>query len=111
SQPRISRHLKLLADAGLVGRHREGGWAFFRLAETGPQAELLRQVLSALDPQDPVLTRDRLRLDHVRDANARSAADYFRRHAALWDRIRSLHVEDARIEATMVQLLGQESLG
>ena len=32
SQPRISRHLKLLAEAGVVDKHREGTWAFFELA-------------------------------------------------------------------------------
>src|ERR671911_1350290 len=38
SQPRISRHLRLLAEAGLVDRHREGAWAFFRLCDGGPAA-------------------------------------------------------------------------
>src|SRR3569832_2922951 len=34
SQPRVSRHLKLLLDAGLIGRYQEGSWAFFRLSDT-----------------------------------------------------------------------------
>src|SRR4030081_3554622 len=48
SQPRISRHLKLLAEAGLVERFREGSWAFFRLGERGPAAELARALVSRL---------------------------------------------------------------
>src|SRR3712207_394868 len=52
SQPRISRHLKLLVDAGLVERHREGAWAFFRVAEHGPAVRILRPVLTALDRSD-----------------------------------------------------------
>src|SRR6267378_7892310 len=50
SQPRISRHLKLLAEAGLVDRFREGSWAFYRLAERGGAAELARELISRLDP-------------------------------------------------------------
>src|SRR6516164_4804608 len=62
SQPRISRHLKLLAEARLVDRFREGSWAFFRLAEHGEAAELANALVSRLDPADPVIARDRERL-------------------------------------------------
>src|SRR2546422_1622506 len=62
SQPRISRHLRLLSEAGLVERYREGSWAFFRLADRGGGAEVARGLVSRLDPADPVLTRDRERL-------------------------------------------------
>src|ERR671929_2206599 len=55
SQPRISRHLKLLTEAGLVERHREGAWAFFRLGERAASAQILRAVLSSLDRADPQL--------------------------------------------------------
>src|SRR5665213_2772991 len=57
SQPRISRHLKLLAEAGLVERFREGTWAFFRLAERGGGAEVARALLERLDPADQTVTR------------------------------------------------------
>src|SRR3974377_495949 len=56
SQPRISRHLRLLAEAGLVERFREGSWAFFRLVERGGGAELARAVFGELTPADPTTT-------------------------------------------------------
>jgi ubiquinone/menaquinone biosynthesis C-methylase UbiE/DNA-binding transcriptional ArsR family regulator len=98
SQPRISRHLKLLAEAGLVERFREGTWAFFRLAEQGGAAALARVLLQRLDPADPVIARDRERLADVRAARAAAAQAYFRAHAAEWDRIRQLHVPEAAVE-------------
>src|SRR6476660_9527323 len=61
SQPRISRHLRLLAEAGLVERFREGSWAFFRLAERDGAANLARELIARLDPEDVTLARDRER--------------------------------------------------
>src|SRR2546425_8074221 len=90
SQPRISRHLRLLAEAGLVERYREGTWAFFRLAEREGAAKLARELIARLDPKDATLSRDRERLVAVRAQRASAAQNYFRRHAAQWDRIRKL---------------------
>jgi ubiquinone/menaquinone biosynthesis C-methylase UbiE len=101
SQPRISRHLKLLVEAGLVERFREGSWAFFRLADGGAGAELARALVARLDPNDPTVKRDRERLSAVRTARAEAAQSYFREHAAEWDRIRKLHVADAAVEAAI----------
>lgn len=101
SQPRISRHLKLLAEARLVERFREGSWAFFRLAEQGEPAALARDLVGRLDPADRVVARDRERLGAVRAAHAEAAQDYFRRHAAEWDRIRRLHAGDAAVETAI----------
>jgi ubiquinone/menaquinone biosynthesis C-methylase UbiE len=98
SQPRLSRHLRLLAEAGLVERFREGSWAFFRLAERGGGAEIARTLIGRLDADDAVVVRDRERLAAVRATRAASAQNYFRRHAAEWDRIRKLHVADAAVE-------------
>src|SRR5580692_3936692 len=70
SQPRISRHLKLLAEAGLVERFREGSWAFFRLGERGGSAELARALLDRLDSADQTIARDRARLASVRQTRA-----------------------------------------
>lgn len=105
SQPRISRHLKLLAEAGLVERFREGSWAFFRRAETGPAADLVQRLVGGLDPADPIVTRDRERLAGVRASRVKAAQDYFRRHAADWDRIRRLHAADEAVEAEIRRLL------
>ena len=98
SQPRISRHLKLLAEAGLIERFREGTWAFFRLAEHGGGAEVARALLAQLNPADQTIARDRDRLASVRAARAAAAQAYFREHAAEWDRIRKLHAADAAVE-------------
>jgi ubiquinone/menaquinone biosynthesis C-methylase UbiE/DNA-binding transcriptional ArsR family regulator len=101
SQPRISRHLKLLAEAALIERFREGSWAFFRLGERGGNTELARALIARLDPDDPAIARDRERLAAVRAARAAAAQSYFRRHAAEWDRIRKLHIADASVEAAI----------
>jgi ubiquinone/menaquinone biosynthesis C-methylase UbiE len=98
SQPRLSRHLRLLAEAGLVERFREGSWAFFRLGEPGSAADIARALLARLDANDPIVARDRERLAAVRVTRAAAAQSYFRRHAAEWDRIRKLHVADAAVE-------------
>src|SRR5271154_720648 len=98
SQPRLSRHLRLLAEAGLVERFREGSWAFFRLGERGSTADIARALIARLDAGDPAIARDRERLAAVRATRAAAAQNYFRRHAAQWDRIRKLHVADAAVE-------------
>ena len=105
SQPRISRHLRLLNEAGLIERYREGSWAFFRLGERGATAELARELIARLDPADVSLARDRERLSAVRNARASAAQNYFRRHAVEWDRIRKLHVADEAVEAAIVGAL------
>ncbi len=106
SQPRLSRHLRLLAEAGLVQRYREGSWAFFRLGERGSAADIARALIARLDPNDPIIARDRERLAAVRAARAAAAQNYFRRHAAEWDRIRRLHVADAAVEEAIRAALG-----
>src|SRR5580692_3956668 len=98
SQPRLSRHLRLLAEAGLVERFREGSWAFFRLAERGGGADIARALIARLDSADATIVRDRERLAAVRSTRAAAAQNYFRRHAAEWDRIRKLHVADTAVE-------------
>lgn len=101
SQPRISRHLKLLVAAGLVDRFREGAWAFFRLAEHEGAAAILHDILARLDPADATVARDRGHLAAVRASRAKAAQLYFSTHAAEWDRIRRLHADDADVEAAI----------
>ena len=108
SQPRISRHLRLLVEGGLVERHQEGAWAYFRTAEEGAASGLVETLLAGLDRDDPQLLRDRERLDAVRKRRAEKAAGYFARNAQEWDAIRSLHVEEAKVEAAMLELVGQK---
>ena len=108
SQPRISRHLKLLVEAGLIERFREGTWAFFRLAEHGGGADLAHALLGKLNAADPVIARDRERLADVREARAAAAQAYFREHAVEWDRIRKLHVADEAVEAAIRAALAEK---
>jgi ubiquinone/menaquinone biosynthesis C-methylase UbiE/DNA-binding transcriptional ArsR family regulator len=110
SQPRLSRHLRLLAEAGLVERHREGSWAFFHFGEAGSAADIARALIARLDPSDPIIARDRERLAAVRASRAAAAQNYFRRHAAEWDRIRRLHVADAAVEEAIRTALGNQPI-
>jgi ubiquinone/menaquinone biosynthesis C-methylase UbiE/DNA-binding transcriptional ArsR family regulator len=107
SQPRVSRHLKLLAEAGLLERFREGSWVFYRRAQGGPGARLGRNLCRMLPADDPALTLDRQRLAAVRTARQEQATRYFATHAASWDEIRSLYVDDGKIEAALLELLGE----
>jgi ArsR family transcriptional regulator len=106
SQPRISRHLRLLAEAGLVERAPEGSWVYFRLAEAGAGREVASDVLQLLDPADPLLERDARRAASILAERQESAQAYFQAHAADWDRIRSLHVAEAEVEAAVSAALG-----
>jgi ubiquinone/menaquinone biosynthesis C-methylase UbiE len=106
SQPRVSRHLKLLTEAGLAVRQREGAWAFFRLADEG--GAFARDLVRRLDPADLTLNADRARLEVAREARRRQAAAYFAEQAADWDRIRSLHAPEERVEAAVLAMIGDK---
>jgi ubiquinone/menaquinone biosynthesis C-methylase UbiE len=108
SQPRVSRHLKLLVEAGLAERQREGAWAFFRLADVG--GALARDIVARLDSSDPLLVADRARLDVTREARRRQAAAYFAQRAADWDHIRALHAPEERVEAAVLSLIGAKPI-
>src|SRR5437764_13254248 len=111
SQPRVSRHLKLLCEAGLLERFKEGAWVFYRAADQGEAAELARALPALADHEnDPVLIDDRRRLAQVRAQRAQGAAAYFRPNAPQWERIASLHVPEADVERLIVRLLGEERL-
>ena len=110
SQPRISRHLKLLVEAGLLDRHREGAWAFFRVSDQGAVAGLVRDVLSRINAADPVLAGDRARLAEVRRGRAEQAARYFADQARNWDQLRSLHVAEDVVEAAVRDIAGEKPL-
>ncbi|MGD0144175.1 MAG: metalloregulator ArsR/SmtB family transcription factor [Rhizomicrobium sp.] len=103
SQPRVSRHLKLLCDAGLLQRFKEGSWVFYRAAERGPRAQL-GTTLSTLAADEPeALDADRRRLAAIREQRAALAAAFFKANATQWERIRSLHAPEQDVEAAIVR--------
>jgi ArsR family transcriptional regulator len=124
SQPRVSRHLKVLSDAGLVHRQREGTSAYYRLKRTGPHKAIIEAALGAsVDTQavaeandtpavlaDDTLTQDTKRLRTVRNQRAQQAEDYFRAIAADWDSMRSLHVPDQAIEAAVLDAVADKKV-
>ncbi|MEP1933112.1 MAG: metalloregulator ArsR/SmtB family transcription factor [Roseibium sp.] len=105
SQPRISRHLKLLAEADLIHRFPEGSWVYYRLAD-GPEGQFARDLVSRISVDDPVLAADQDRFRAIRKAKAEEAAAYFAARALTWDRERSLHVQETDVEAAMRTALG-----
>lgn len=111
SQPRVSRHLKLLCDAGLLNRFQEGTWVFYRLADAGPGAELARNLVARISENDSSLERDLERLEAVRGARADAAAKYFSRVAASWDRVRSLYVAESEVERAMLKAVESREVG
>jgi ubiquinone/menaquinone biosynthesis C-methylase UbiE/DNA-binding transcriptional ArsR family regulator len=106
SQPRISRHLKLLADANVLERNREGAWAFFRMSDSSA-ARFVRAILSQLDRKDPAQSADFARLSEVRAQRAAQAGAYFSHVASDWDRLRKLHVSDDGVEALLSDIIGR----
>lgn len=102
SQPRVSRHLKLLCDAGLLVRTPEGTSVFYRLVSEGSARHYVDTILDMVDQEDPALVRDRERLMFVRAERAEAAAEYFSTIATSWDQIRDLHVSDSEVEAVML---------
>lgn len=106
SQPRISRHLKLLSEAGLLERYQEGAWAYFRATEEGAPSEFVASLLSHMSALDPQLMRDLERLETVRARRSAVAANYFAANAASWNEIRSLQVDESKVEAAILKLLG-----
>ena len=118
SQPRVSRHIRILAEAGLAERRREGSWVFVRGALGANGSPLAGSVAALIDRgegNDPAFAAqaeaDRLRLGQIRSARESRAADYFARHAAQWDVLRSLHSADSTVEAALERLLGSERIG
>ena len=102
SQPRVSRHLKLLCDAGLLQRFREGSWVFFRLADQGVNADLAREIVARIPARDPSHAGDHERLREAKARRAATAAAYFRNNAARWQEIRALHVPEPLVEEVLV---------
>jgi ArsR family transcriptional regulator len=119
SQPRVSRHVAVLCDSGLVERRREGSWVFLRRAITRgsarPLAAAVARLLDAAEAEDAEFAsrcaEDRRHLAAIRSVREKSAAEYFARTAEEWDRLRALLSPDAQVEAALLEALGTTSLG
>ncbi|ODT50611.1 metalloregulator ArsR/SmtB family transcription factor [Devosia sp. 63-57] len=105
SQPRVSRHLKLLADAGLIRRYAEGAWAYYGLAPAGEGGDLARWLIDRLDPSDAAYRGDRTRQAEIRAVQQAEAAAYFAKVAESWDLLKTLHVPEAAVEAAVLGAL------
>jgi ArsR family transcriptional regulator len=112
SQPRVSRHVRILADAGMVERRKEGSWVFLAIGPSERTAPLLELIERWTDGATAsVFHEDSERLDAVRADRAEAAARYFEAHAEVWDSIRSLHVAEAEVEGAISRALGHRSFG
>ena len=103
SQPRISRHLRLLCEAGLLERHREGTWIFYRLVEGNDRANLVKSIMKFVPYSDQTLQHDQERLAEVKKEREVKAAQYFEENAANWDQIRSLYVPEKDVEKYLLE--------
>lgn len=104
SQPRISRHLKVLVDAGLLVRFREGSWVFHRLGTDDGGAHA-RQIIALIPADDPLRVQDAARLGEIERARAAAAEDYFTKYAPQWDRMRQLDVDEEAVAAAVREML------
>lgn len=110
SQPRVSRHLKLLVEAGLLERFREGALVFYRIAERSESAFLARTLVDLL-PNDSIdLNRDLSRLENIRQKRAETALSYFNDNASQWNKIRSMHVAETEVEQNLLSLIGKRDI-
>ena len=112
SQPRVSRHLKILADAGVLERRKEGSWVFLTLADPGQ----VKPMFALIDVWADGVTRtlfasDAARTETIRAERAEAASRYFTGHAEVWDQIRSLHVAECDVERAIDRTLGKRPLG
>jgi ArsR family transcriptional regulator len=104
SQPRLSRHLKLLCDAGLLERQREGANVWFAVPPDAP-GRLVRDLLARLPADDAVLETDRRQAARVLAERARVASESFHRQGADWDEMRALDLPAPAVEAALLALV------
>lgn len=108
SQPRISRHLKLMSEAGLIDRFPDGAWVFYRLTEQAALTPLIEAVLAAMGDEE---ASDLSQLEQVRAQRLEAAQGYFENIAPVWDQIRTHYIDDAEVEAALLKVLGEGPVG
>ena len=118
SQPRVSRHVGILCDAGLAERRREGSWVFLRAvsgADAGPVLAALERLLATAEAENAEFARicadDRRKLAAIRQMREDNAESYFAAHASEWDELRALHISEGEVEEQLIAALGDAPLG
>lgn len=113
SQPRVSRHVRILAEAGVVERRREGSWVFLRIATEGSASDIIARAgeWAFSEGEALVIANDARRLAAVRAERVAAAERYFAEHAAEWDAIRSRHVAESEVEAAMLAMMSGRGIG
>lgn len=101
SQPRVSRHLKLMHEAGVLERHQEGQSVWFRAVTAGPLASLVRETVDQVSHDDEHHKHDLARLRLVTDTWEVQAQSYFRKHYARWDEVRRGLIDEATVDAAL----------
>lgn len=110
SQPRVSRHLKMLVEGGVLERFREGAMVFYRPCDRGDLSRLVDLVMELLPDNDTELQRDLGRLEQVKNRRAAQAQRYFSENADQWNEIRTLHVQEKDVEAALLSVIGPEPI-
>jgi ArsR family transcriptional regulator len=106
SQPRVSRHLKLMCEAGLLDRFREGSWVFYRISTGHGASALARHLVAVCGENEAPIALDLQRLAAIKRQRAERASAYFSENAPHWDRIRSLYVDEREVEAALIEIVG-----
>jgi ubiquinone/menaquinone biosynthesis C-methylase UbiE len=111
SQPRVSRHIRILDESGIAERRKEGSWVFLRpgLILTSGLIDGLLELANPLNSR--ATQRDLAKLQEVRTTRAEQAARYFAEHAHSWDELRNLHISDSEVETAMQQILATAPIG
>jgi len=110
SQPRVSRHLRLLVESGLLQRNQEGPWAWYRLPESGSGAELAQTLVDLIPEDDKRHTADLTRLQAISEEWTNRVSDYFSRHAEDWEQIRALHTDQQRVDKALETMLADKPI-
>ncbi|MCH8105429.1 MAG: metalloregulator ArsR/SmtB family transcription factor [Proteobacteria bacterium] len=111
SQPRVSRHLKLMVEAGLLERLPEGTLVYFRVSDRVEVSKLAHALVALIPETDASLNRDFSRLQQVRDTRTQKAQDYFKQVAKSWDTIRAMHVPQQQLEEALLKVVGDAPVG
>ena len=111
SQPRVSRHLKLLQDAGVLESFREQHWVFYRVAQNSPSQQLVSDLLKHLPADDDLMDFDQARLNELRDARAKLSEEFVETEVPDWLRLHEYHGDELRFSDAVREALAGRAVG